>query len=94
MAANLTPEEIEKRFQKINAREPEKLEPKDAASLKAAEDTDDGSVVSLDELRDSLEGYSGKILLRIPRSLHKTLKQEADIEGVSLNQYMLFKLAK
>ncbi len=94
MAKNLTPEEIEKRFQQINAQEPEELTPDDAALLKAAEDMDDGSVVSLDELRNSLDGYSGKILLRIPRSLHKTLKQEADIEGVSLNQYMLFKLAK
>ena len=40
------------------------------------------------------EGYSGKLVLRIPRSLHKHLKEEAEIEGVSLNQYMLYKLSR
>ncbi len=31
--------------------------------------------------------------LRIPRSLHQQLKEQADREGVSLNQYCLFLLA-
>ncbi len=31
--------------------------------------------------------------LRIPRSLHKILKEQAAREGVSLNQYCLFLLA-
>ena len=35
------------------------------------------------------EGFSGKILLRLPRSLHRTLSNQAKREGVSLNQYML-----
>ena len=65
-----------------------------AAALAEAEAMDDGSSVSLDAFKAELEGYSGKLVLRIPRSLHKHLKEEAEIEGVSLNQYMLYKLSR
>lgn len=34
------------------------------------------------------------VSLDIPRSLHKHLKEEAQAEGVSLNQYMLYKLSR
>lgn len=86
--------EIERRMAEIAAREPEELTPTEEASLAAAEAEDDGSAVTLDEFRESLEEYSGRLVIRIPRSLHKALKEEAQIEGVSLNQYMLYKLAK
>ncbi len=33
--------------------------------------------------------YSGKLLLRMPKSLHRRLAQEADRENVSLNQYIV-----
>ena len=36
---------------------------------------------------------SGKIALRIPKSLHAKLAEQAHKEGVSLNQYCLYKLA-
>lgn len=39
------------------------------------------------------EKYSGKFVLRLPKSLHKHLAIEAEKEGVSLNQYVLYKLA-
>lgn len=86
--------EIERRMAEIAAREPEEMTPAEEASLAAAEAEDDGSAVTLDEFRESLEEYSGRLVIRIPRSLHKALKEEAQIEGVSLNQYMLYKLAK
>ena len=38
--------------------------------------------------------YSGRFNLRIPKSLHQKLSMEAKEEGVSLNQYALFKLSK
>lgn len=38
--------------------------------------------------------YSGRFNLRIPRSLHERLAYEAKQEGVSLNQYALYKLAR
>lgn len=38
--------------------------------------------------------YSGKFLLRIPKSLHRDLNNSAREEGISLNQYVLFLLTK
>lgn len=38
--------------------------------------------------------FSGKFLIRIPKSLHYKLSIEAEQEGVSLNQYALYKLSK
>jgi predicted HicB family RNase H-like nuclease len=38
-------------------------------------------------------GYSGKFTLRMPKTLHQRLSSEAEREGVSLNQYALYKLS-
>ena len=40
---------------------------------------------------DSLE-YSGRFVVRLPKSLHKLISKRAKEEGVSLNQYILYKL--
>ncbi len=40
------------------------------------------------------EKYSGKFTLRIPKSLHQKLSMEAVEEGVSLNQYAIYKLSR
>ena len=37
--------------------------------------------------------YSGKFVLRIPKSLHAQLASKAEKEGVSLNQYALYRLS-
>jgi len=37
--------------------------------------------------------FSGKFLIRIPKTLHYKLSQQADEEGISLNQYALYKLS-
>jgi predicted RNase H-like HicB family nuclease len=37
--------------------------------------------------------YSGKFVLRLPKSLHAHLAMEAEKEGVSLNQYALYRLS-
>lgn len=65
----------------------------DKDMLAEAEAADDGSSMELESFKDSLEEYIGKLVLRIPRSLHKRLKEQAAVEGVSLNQYMLYKLS-
>ncbi len=39
------------------------------------------------------ENYSGKFNVRLPKSLHQRLVIEAEKEGVSLNQYVLYKLS-
>lgn len=38
--------------------------------------------------------YSGKFVVRVPKSLHQKLSMEAEKEGISLNQYALYKLSK
>lgn len=90
----LTQEEIEKRFAEINAIEPEELTREEEKSLAKAIEMKDGITINLDDLKESLEEYSGKLIVRIPKSLHKELKDAAKIEGVSLNQYMLYKLSR
>ena len=37
--------------------------------------------------------YSGKFVLRIPKTLHARLAMKAESEGVSLNQYALYRLS-
>ena len=39
------------------------------------------------------ENCSGKFVVRMPKSLHYKLILEAKQEGISLNQYALFKLS-
>lgn len=40
------------------------------------------------------DNFSGKFVVRIPKSLHYRLSVEAEQEGVSLNQYALYKLSR
>ena len=40
------------------------------------------------------DNFSGKFIVRIPKSLHYKLSVEAEKEGVSLNQYALYKLSR
>jgi antitoxin HicB len=35
------------------------------------------------------DSYSGKLLVRMPKSLHRRLAETAENEGVSLNQYIV-----
>ncbi|MCL2294155.1 MAG: type II toxin-antitoxin system HicB family antitoxin [Spirochaetes bacterium] len=37
--------------------------------------------------------FSGRIALRIPKTLHGQLAMEAKREGISINQYLLYKLS-
>ncbi|MGT2964216.1 toxin-antitoxin system HicB family antitoxin [Streptococcus acidominimus] len=37
-------------------------------------------------IEDSLEDYSGKVTLRMPKTLHRNIKERSEVEGVSLNQ--------
>ena len=41
-----------------------------------------------------LDIYSGRITLRTPKSLHKDLVEQAQSEGISLNQYITYLLSK
>ena len=48
-----------------------------------------------DAIPEALSGddYSGRYPLRIPPALHRKLALEAKVQGVSLNQYAIYKLS-
>ena len=43
---------------------------------------------------ESANSYSGQFKLRLPKTLHKTLAEDSKKEGVSMNQYCVYLLAK
>ena len=43
---------------------------------------------------DNLSSYSGQFKLRIPKTLHRTLSENAKREGISMNQYCLYLLTR
>lgn len=43
---------------------------------------------------NNLESYSGQFKLRIPRSLHRSLAEHSQREGISMNQYCVYLLSK
>ena len=43
---------------------------------------------------DAVEDYSGQFKLRLPRSLHRQLVQQAQRERVSMNQYCVYLLSQ
>lgn len=62
-----------------------------AAWLQAARAA--GKVVPRPRAVQPMEAYSGKFLVRLPRSLHARLARRAAQEGVSLNQLLTGMLA-
>lgn len=63
-------------------------------------DTIETSLEVLEELRkpvpnpsEVIDDYSGRITLRVPKSLHRSLAEQAEHEGISLNQYLVSLLA-
>ncbi|RXZ84160.1 type II toxin-antitoxin system HicB family antitoxin [Paenibacillaceae bacterium] len=47
-----------------------------------------------DPVPEPQDSFSGKFVVRVPKSLHQQLAMKADQEGVSLNQFVLYKLSK
>jgi hypothetical protein len=82
--------EFESKLKAIPEVEPDEL---DNAIIAEAAGHDDGGSMPLNEFK-TLMDFNGKLSLRIPRSLHMQLVNNAKTEGVSLNQYALYKLAK
>ena len=85
--------DIEARFAEINALEPESPTQEDLEAIERARSESPDDTVSLKDYKLQRE-YSGRLLLRIPKELHKQLIEAAKENGVSLNQYALYKLAK
>ena len=96
------PQEILDRIAAIEARPPVELTEEDERLLAQAEAMNDGTTISHDELfseleerdrQEEIQKCSARLTIQIPRSLHYKLREAALREGVSLNQYALYKLA-
>ena len=77
--------------------EPDEIDLEMLAEIDADADTDtEKEGISWDEYKKKREArtQNGKIALRIPKTLHQDLVEAAKEEGVSLNQYCLYKLAQ
>ncbi len=90
---SLSKEEFMAKLATIPEEEPDEI---DLALMQASDERESSGK---DQRWGSLEEYqqekeeSGKLLLRIPKSLHSRLKSEAKQEGISLNQYILYRLS-
>lgn len=93
MKKTFSREEIDRAWAEIDARPEEEPSAEDLTAIEAAKEENPESCISMDEYSAQRE-YSGKILLRIPKELHKLLAESAKENGVSINQYMLYKLAR
>lgn len=82
--------EFERRLAAIPEEDPDAV---DLEMMAEAKRENDGTTISLEDAKERLE-YSGKLNIRIPKSLHSRLVEEAKGDGVSLNQYILYKLAQ
>ena len=69
--------EMERRFAEIDSREPEEPTAEDLAAIRAAQE-DTEAPMSLEDFKQDLESCNGRISLRIPRSLHKKLKESGE----------------
>ena len=86
--------EIGKRFAAIQEVEPDAEDLEAIEHITKANDTSKGiTLEEMDAIREAQE-YSGKLSLRLPRTLHRDLSMAAKMEGISLNQFILYKLAR
>lgn len=83
-------EELRAKLASIPEVEPDGM---DRAMLEQAGTDDNGPAISLEEVKGVYD-FSGKLNIRIPKSLHCQLSREAKRDGVSLNQYIIYKLAR
>ncbi|NLW71932.1 MAG: toxin-antitoxin system HicB family antitoxin [Chloroflexi bacterium] len=71
---------------------PDEIEKRALAELRAAIASNDTEQLATLEEHRAREA-SGRLVLRMPKVLHERLQKEAKHEGVSLNQYIVYKLA-
>lgn len=83
-------EELRLKLEKFPVEKPDAM---DRAMIAQAQAVNDDSAVPLEEVKTASD-FSGKLNIRIPKSLHFQLSQEAKRDGVSLNQYIIYKLSR
>jgi len=85
----LTVDEFEAKLASIPEMAPDEWDMKMLADIDAEKDN---STTSLETVKTRRE-YSGKISIRVPKELHQLLIEKAKDNGVSLNQFIVYKLA-
>jgi predicted HicB family RNase H-like nuclease len=84
-------ENLENKLKNIEEVEPDSL---DLLMIQESSKANYETNMSLADFKRTLKNHTGKLSVRLPKSLHKQLKDQAQVEGISLNQYVLYKLAK
>ena len=89
----MNPNDFDAWLQNVPKTEPDET---DLAMLAQAEAENDGTAITLGELMNELDEVklSGRVNVRMPKSLQRTLIQNAKAEGVSLNQYVVYSLTR
>jgi hypothetical protein len=80
-------------IKKVNATPTVKPDEWDLEMIAEIDAQKDDGTVSLEQAITRRE-CSGKISVRVPKELHYALLESAKDNGVSLNQYIVYKLAK
>jgi len=62
-------------------------------AIEATSDIFEEKGKKIPEPPEVIEDYSGRVTLRLPKSLHRSLSISAEDEGVSLNQYLVSALS-
>ena len=93
--AKITNEEFYKRLAAIETLPVEEPDDWDKEMLASAEKEKHLPGRPLEEILAEIAANecSGKLIIRIPKTLHRNLKATASAEGVSLNQYILHRLS-
>ena len=86
----MTTEQLQAKIQNIPEVKPDEI---DMQMITEYEEEGSDESTSWEDYK-SERTYSGNISLRIPKDLHKALVRIAKEQGVSLNQYCLYKLAR
>lgn len=90
---SITKEEFEKRLNAIPEVEPDDFDKELLEECKNNPECNEYGC-DLDELKSRVKHANGRISLRVPKELHAELIESAKDNGVSLNQYIVYKLAK
>lgn len=73
--------------------EPVKAQEKRQEKAQHTKTDNDKIDTSLNNIKKQVE-YNGVVLLRLPKTLYHEITLKAEEEGISLNQYILYKLSK
>jgi antitoxin HicB len=86
--------ELQKKIALTQQIEADNLDQYMIEQIKSRETEEEG--IRLHQLKKAIadKTYTGKLSVRLPKTLHRELAESAKKEGISLNQFVLYKLAR